>query len=189
MPLLYWGSSCSNKEDNNGIPPELSDIRFNQDMKIPVLINEKNQVYDTLFMNPKDKPFDLPDTLIIGKAINLSGHFQSDNGLSNMKLRIWGDTMSINDTDTCLNITEIPNSYLFNKTDTTLTNLSIYTTLPSTLRSASGVNKTVRESGEEYEFSIFCIDRFGNINDKSYNKRPIVILSLDSVLILRGIIK
>lgn len=183
--LLCWGISCSNEENNNGIPPEVSDIRFNQNMKIAVLIDPINNLYDTIYLNPKGKSFDLLDTLVIGQPINVSGHFQSDNGLSNMKIRIWGDTLNISESDTCLNITEIPTSYLFNQKDTTLSNLIIYQELPATLNSAmSGKDKKVRQ-GEEYKFSIFCIDRFGNINNTSYNGKPIVILSLDSIVKLR----
>lgn len=181
MLLIFSTTNCGKQEKNNHIPPEISEIRFNENMKVGYLADTLNNIYDTITLNKSSKPLDIPDTLVIDYPITLSGLFKSENGLTNMKIHIWGDTLNIMPTDTCLNITQVPTSYFFGKHEEYVKDLSVYSTIPAKVISSSNSTKTIR-TGDEYKFSIFCIDRLGNINDTSYNNKKIVLVNLQTLI-------
>lgn len=183
--------ACSKEPENNGVAPEISNIRFNVNTKIAYLANAETNTYDTILVNPEDKDPNALDTLLLNNPVLIRGDLKSENGLTNMKVMIYGDTMTISPVDTCINISVVPRTYFFGQTEASFDSVSVVSTLQSSFNSTIKEgdqyvtkNKPVRQGGE-YEFDVYCIDKLGNINNTTYRKKSIVILSVDSIVSLR----
>lgn len=179
--VFVFVGACSKVEKNDHVAPTISNIRFNENMKIAYVADTTNNIVDTITLNPSNKPLNDMDTLLINYPITLSGIFESENGLSNIKIKIWGDTANVTPADTCFNIIRVPIIYgLFGKDFYEANDIDVYSKIPETMPNAQGGFKAVR-TNDEYFYNVSCIDKLGNINDETYGKKPIRIITLQEL--------
>lgn len=185
---LCFMLSCSDELPNNHEQPIMGNIHFNTNDTIQFLkpseVNSNELVTEVIHLNQfSDR---MLDTLLIGKDVRLFGNFSSSNGLSNIKVRIFGDTLLISDTDTCYNKIKVPNLVdFYGLNNAELDSVKIFDAIGAYEVDLNGVRKEVR-TGNEYKYTVMCGDRVGNVDSLTYTNKPIVILNRDQVLIARG---
>lgn len=185
--------SCSKEDTLNAGSPEMSGIRFNVNSQIIFLSDTLKNKYDTIIVNSeKNKPAGSLDTLVLENSVIINrGLLKAPNGLTNTKVKIYGDTAKYETSipfrsdwpDDCTNITEVPLTYFFGMTEyniDSINKITVTTSLASTV-TKSDTTKNVRE-GNEYRYNIYLIDREGNIDSTSYFQRPIVIVSKATII-------
>ena len=184
LNLCFLMSSCSSDDKIDGTAPTISDVRFNVDMKITYLKDEATMKYETVTINPSDrKDENTLDILIFDNPVKISGYLTSQNGLTNMKVKIHGDTMNTDGLDDkygILNITEVPVTSFFNKHEWRMDTVVVTSSLVSTIL-VNGEKKPVRVD-DKFSYTLYVIDREGKIDSTSYYDKPIAIMTMDAVV-------
>lgn len=181
LNLCFLMSSCSSEDKIDGPPPTISDVRFNVDTEIIYLKDETKLIYDTVIINPSiRKDENALDILIFDNPVKIGATLGSDNGLTNMKVKIYGDTANVDnlgDKYTVLNITEVPITSFYGKDTITIKNVSVTSSLASSVLVGED-KKTVRED-DDFRYTLYVIDREGKIGSITH---PIAIMTMDEVV-------
>ena len=184
LTVSFFLISCSEEDKINGTPPTVADIRFNVDQKF--IYQKDDGQKDTIILNPaKYKNANFLDTLIFNNPVTLNGKLTSENGLTNMKVEIYGKTLNSGDTTlTSVDVSEVPLTYFFDEKDNVqLENLSVTKSLVFTTPKVTESTGSIA-TGNEYKYNIYVIDKEGKIDSMSYYQKPIIILTVDEVKLL-----
>jgi len=171
-----WFSSCAKEEnDNDGVPPRISDIRFN--LKDTIVFNETSITINGTATKGET------DTLVIGKLAYIAGHFSTnkDSVLSGyavfLYVKMYNKNKVINDTLRAVG------GNIFGRTDVIISRNNLIT-IPDSIskreKTAAGADTTSIYYPQEgdYVAEIKCGDIYGNRDSISH---PIRLMSRQSI--------
>lgn len=187
--------SCDDLASDDRENPKIHSIRFNMNDTIflldDVVAARKQNGY--IAMNNSQKDLDIPDTIVLGRPLTISGTFSDNQGLSAIFVRIYGDTLiESNVSDTCYRIKKSPSVYLNGKLEDTIRKVIVDQEVRPKLtvtRDGEVTELEIRPSSvylnqgknNEYFYSVKCIDIAGNEDSVSFLKKPIYLLTEDEV--------
>jgi hypothetical protein len=168
---MLWFSSCAKTEDNNdGIAPVISNIRFNSNDTINwegtiIKINDSTSTSREL------------DTLVIGKILYMSGYFSTNNtkALSGYKVELWyklinSDMEVLDDTLTAIG------KNIYGMTEADIWNnrlIQIPDSVSRTEENEAGIDVSViyKPIAGDYTVNVACGDIYGNKDSTLFSIR------------------
>jgi hypothetical protein len=171
LSVLSYSSCAKDDNDNDGIEPQISDIRFN--------FNDTIMWEDTAITINDTLTKETMDTLVIGKIAYMSGRFTTnkDNALSGYKV-IFNFKMKDRKDNIVDTFLVAVGANIFGQTDISISRNNLLILPDSILRREESENIYYYPMEGEANLDIACIDIYGNLNSITH---PVKLLSRETI--------